>query len=134
MKRLLLLLIIMTAVFAASAKVTDTSWKDLTKDIKNHPQRITVVDVYAVWCGPCKVYAPIFDKVAEELPQAAYYRLDIDKNEVINDYISIQAVPTTLIFYYVKGETKPRVLTRSGLLDEEELKLMLKKAIAMGAV
>ena len=109
MKRLLLLLIIMTAVFAASAKVTDTSWKDLTKDIKNHPQRITVVDVYAVWCGPCKVYAPIFDKVAEELPQAAYYRLDIDKNEVINDYISIQAVPTTLIFYYVKGETKPRV-------------------------
>ena len=134
MKRIILILLALVVFAGASAKVTETSWNDLTKEIKNHPQRVAVVDIYATWCGPCKTYAPIFDKVSDEFPQAAFYRLDIDKNEKINEYIRINAVPMTVIFYYVKGEKKPRVLTSSGLLDASELSTMIRKAIAMSAI
>jgi len=63
-----------------------------------------VVDFTATWCGPCRMIAPIFEKLAEENPQATFIKVDVDDNdETVAEY-DIQAMPTFKIF--VGGEEK----------------------------
>lgn len=128
MKRILLMLVAFATILGASAKVTETTWKDLTKDLKSQKTDIAVVDVYATWCGPCKTYAPTFDAVSEQFPAVSFYRMDIDKNMGITDYIAVKSVPMTIIFYRVPGEKQPRVLSYPGVMSKEDLTAMVEKA------
>lgn len=60
---------------------------------------ITLVDFWAVWCGPCKTQGPIIDKVAEEIgSKAKICKLDTDKNPVISNKYKISLIPTIIIF------------------------------------
>ena len=51
--------------------------QNFDQEIKAQP--LAVVDFYATWCGPCKMLAPILDGVAEETPDVAFYRVDVDQ-------------------------------------------------------
>lgn len=57
-----------------------------------------LVDVYATWCGPCKMLAPIVDKVAEEDKNLTVVKVDIDENDDIASKYNIESIPTLLIF------------------------------------
>lgn len=62
-----------------------------------------LVDFYAVWCGPCKMIAPIVKEVAEEYEGVAKVgKLNVDDYAEIAIQYGITAVPTLLLFY--KGE------------------------------
>ncbi|PSC75337.1 thioredoxin o [Micractinium conductrix] len=55
-----------------------------------------IVDFSAVWCGPCKMIAPVFDGLAKEFPSVRFYKIDID-NKAISTAVtenSVAAVPT----------------------------------------
>ena len=57
-----------------------------------------VVDFFATWCGPCKMLAPILEKVSEELEgKVKFVKIDIDQNAAAVTY-RIQAVPTLKFF------------------------------------
>ena len=78
-----------------------------------------VIKFYANWCGPCKLYAPIFDKVSNELKdQAEFVNVDIeqDTNGLAAQY-KVQAIPTTVLINEDGGET-----VKSGRMDESTLK------------
>lgn len=61
--------------------------------------RVLVVDCWAGWCGPCRVMAPIFDKVAEEQKgKAAFGKMDCDRNPELVKRFEIMAIPTLLFF------------------------------------
>lgn len=70
---------------------------------------VAVVDFFATWCGPCKMLAPIFEEVGNELQdQAGFYKVDIDESlELANEY-GIQSVPTLLVFK--NGEVVDRLV------------------------
>ncbi len=58
-----------------------------------------VVDMYAEWCGPCKVQSPILKEVATELGERIkVIKIDVDKNPEIAHQFGIQGVPTLMIF------------------------------------
>jgi thioredoxin 1 len=60
---------------------------------------ITLVDFWAVWCGPCKKQGPIIDKIAEEYgSKAKICKIDIDQNPVISTKYNVTLIPTILIF------------------------------------
>ncbi len=134
MKHIISLFFVMTSIFAMSAKVTETSWSNLSNILQENHNEIVVVDIYATWCAPCKEYSPIFAQVSEQYPKVKFYRMDIDKNMDITEFLSIESVPTTIIFYFQNGEKQPRVLTASGLMSQTNLSAMIKKAlITVGA-
>ncbi len=79
-----------------------------------------LVDVFAVWCGPCKMLAPIVDKVAEETPELKVVKVDIDENEDIARKYGIESIPTLLIFE--DGKLKN---VNVGFVPEARLKQLL---------
>lgn len=76
-----------------------------------------LVDFYAVWCGPCKMLAPIVEKVAEEHPEIALVRVNVDEAPNLAARFGIASIPT--LFYFNNGEAKNSLV---GYVDEDTVK------------
>jgi thioredoxin 1 len=58
-----------------------------------------LVDFWAVWCGPCKMIAPIVEELATEYEgKAKIGKLDVDNNQEVAVKYGIRSIPTLLIF------------------------------------
>src|SRR5689334_21453589 len=55
---------------------------------------LVVIDFYADWCGPCKVMAPHFEKLAASHPKAVFLKVNIDRFGELASRYSITAMPT----------------------------------------
>jgi len=60
----------------------------------------------ASWCGPCRVYAPVFDKVMAERPEAAYV-VDTEQMEMTAKFHHVMSLPTTILL--VDGDEVARL-------------------------
>lgn len=59
---------------------------------------ITIVDAWAEWCGPCKQFAPTFEKASEQHEDVTFAKLDTEANEQLAAALQIQAIPTLMVF------------------------------------
>ncbi len=65
--------------------------------VRDNPQ--LVVDCWAVWCGPCRMVAPVIDELAKDYEgRIAFGKLDVDKNPATASRFHIQSIPTILMF------------------------------------
>ena len=74
---------------------------ELTKD--NFEQVVTsnptvIVDFWAPWCGPCRGFAPIFERVAEKHPDAVFAKVNTDEEQEIASHFQIRSIPTLMVF------------------------------------
>lgn len=69
------------------------------RNIVENGNGVAVVDFFATWCGPCKMLAPIFAEVGEEMKEdATFYKLDIDQSLEIAQQFNVSSVPTMIVF------------------------------------
>lgn len=62
-------------------------------------EKLTLVDFFATWCGPCKIQGPILDKLKDRMgDDVEILKVDIDKYGEIAAEYHIQSVPTLMIF------------------------------------
>lgn len=59
--------------------------------------QLTVFDIWAEWCAPCRKFAPIFEKVSDEFPGAQFEKVNADENMDFLEYFGIRSIPTILI-------------------------------------
>ena len=57
-----------------------------------------VVDMFATWCGPCKMMSPIIDEIAEENDNVIVGKVDVDENGELAMQFNVMSIPTILIF------------------------------------
>jgi thioredoxin 1 len=77
------------------AKIVNTSNFRGTVEESNN---VVVVDFFATWCGPCKMLAPVFDSLSEELTDVDFVKVDIDQSLELAQKFGITTVPTMMIF------------------------------------
>jgi len=76
-------------------EVTDDSFK---QEIVEH-QGVALVDLWAVWCGPCQLIAPIVEQLAEEYQgRLKVAKMDVDTNQQTAMQFGVQSIPTLLLF------------------------------------
>jgi len=59
---------------------------------------IVLVDFWADWCGPCKRFAPIYDKASDEHGEITFAKLDTDANQALSGQPGIEGIPTLMAF------------------------------------
>ena len=58
-----------------------------------------LVDFFATWCGPCKMMAPVLDRVAlAKQGRAAVYKVDVDQEPELAQRFGVMSVPTLIVF------------------------------------
>lgn len=100
---------------AGDAKITrldDTNYREALMN----PARPLVIDFSATWCGPCKLFAPVYDEVAGEMgDKLDFYSVDVDEAPALSRMFQIQAVPTILII----NPSKEKVDAIQGGIDKQ---------------
>lgn len=90
----------------ASAPSTEPAWPESPVDVTDatflatvQRYRVSVVDCWAPWCGPCRLVAPIVEQLAKEMRgRVAFLKLNTDENPRTAQAFGIQSIPTLLVF------------------------------------
>jgi thioredoxin 1 len=70
----------------------DTFEKSITEN------DIVVIDLWADWCGPCKMFGPIFEKSSDQHPDVVHAKLDTDANQQLAGALDVRGIPTLMAF------------------------------------
>jgi thioredoxin 1 len=99
---------------------------ELTKE--NFEQVITsnatvVVDYWAPWCGPCRGFAPVFERVAEANPGVVFAKVNTDDEQEIASHFQIRSIPTLMVF-----RDQIIVFSQPGAMPQNALEQVVAKA------
>lgn len=97
-------------------EVTDSTLEEVLKTDK-----VVLVDFWAEWCGPCRMYGPILEQFSEENPDVIIGKVNVDENSEISAKFGIRNIPTTIVFK--DGEPINRL---PGVLQKQKLEEIVK--------
>lgn len=76
--------------------VLDLSHATFDDTIQGHD--CVIVDFWAPWCGPCRSFSPIFEKVSEKHPDVIFAKVNIDEEPELASDFNIRSIPSLMIF------------------------------------
>ncbi len=94
--------------------------KNLDETIKNNA--ILIIDFWAPWCGPCKMFGPVFEKASEKYPDIGFAKCNTQEQEQVAGSFGIKAIPTLAVF-----RDQVLVFMQSGALPAEALEDLIKQ-------
>ncbi|KKM19271.1 hypothetical protein LCGC14_1657320 [marine sediment metagenome] len=69
--------------------------------LTDFPEKIVIIDFWAVWCGPCKIFEPVFEKLHQEYQhEFLFVKINVDDNPNIALKYGVSSIPTTV---FLKG-------------------------------
>ena len=77
----------------ATMELTLESFENTIKE-----EGITFVDFWAEWCGPCRMFGPIFEEASEQNPDIRFGKVDTEAQQELAGMAGISSIPTLMIF------------------------------------
>jgi thioredoxin 1 len=87
---------------------------------------IVFIDWWATWCGPCRAFAPTYEKVAEANPDITFAKIDTDAEQQLAGAFQIRSIPTLMIF----RDGIP-LFSQAGALPQAALEELVQKVRAL---
>ena len=103
--------------YMATVNLTEPEFADTVENNK-----IVLLDFWAEWCGPCKAYGPVYERVSEEFPDVVFGKIDTEEQQALAGMFGIRSIPTTIAFKDGIG-----VFMQPGALPEDALRDLVGK-------
>ena len=105
----------------ATVELTRENFKDT---IDNNS--LVLVDFWAEWCGPCRMFAPVYEDVSERYPDAVFGKVNTEMQRELAQMFGIRSIPTLMIF-----RDQIIIFSQPGALPSSALEDVVQKAQAL---
>ncbi len=102
----------------------DLTDKNVNEEIKNN--KILLIDFWAEWCAPCKMFAPVFEQASEKYPDIAFGSCNTEIQQRVAAMFGIKSIPTLVIF-----KEQIMIFQQAGALPESALEDILQQTIKL---
>ena len=87
---------------------------------------MVIVDFWAPWCGPCRMFAPTFEAVSEQYPDVVFAKLNTEDQPELAASFNIRSIPTLMVF-----REKVIIFTQAGMLPKSEFEQVVQKSLEL---
>lgn len=84
---------------------------------------IVLVDFWASWCGPCKMFSPIFEATSEKYPDIVFSKVNTEEEHALAGHFQVRSIPTLMIF-----REQIIIFSQAGALSASALEDVIAKA------
>ena len=101
--------------------VIELSEENFEETINNN--NFVIVDFWAQWCGPCKSFAPTYEKISAEFPDIVFGKVNTEEQQGIAGHFQIRSIPTLMMF-----REQVIIYSEAGALPEAAFKDIVERA------
>ena len=128
LKKICVVMALFVAVMMASCGGANAGVKVLAPGEKiemTKPEKLTIIDFNATWCGPCRAFAPTFEAAAEKYgAKVDFYSVDVDQHQALARELNIRSIPA-ILFIHPDGTRDWSI----GLMTAEEFDTRIQDAL-----